>query len=76
MRKETAQEINRLSNKVQELEAKLKTATENLNFYKNQDAEKQRIIARLEAREERWKNFIPNLEAPAVEMPEPTKEDC
>ena len=75
MRKETVQEISRLANKVRELTAKLKTSTEALNFYKDQNAKQQTIIGQLEARLNLMRDFTPILEAPENDLPEPTKED-
>jgi len=83
MRKETAQEMSRLSNKITELESKLKGCTHSLNFYKEQNASMQQIIAHLEAkiekneaREKVWGQFVPYIEAPdTTEIPPLTKED-
>lgn len=75
MKKETIQEINRLSNKVRELQAKLDQAVHSLNFYKEQNAKHQQIIGQLEAKEQ-VPYFKPDLNAaPVQELPEITKED-
>ena len=73
--KELTAEINRMQNKIKELEAKLNTATENLNFYKDQNAKHQQIIGQLQARLHVFRDSMPVLEAPAVDLPHLTKED-
>ena len=75
MTKETIQEINRLANKVRDLQAKLDHSMQALNFYKDQNAKLQTSIGQLESRMHVYRDSMPVLEAPAVDLPHLTKED-
>lgn len=75
MTKETIQEINRLANKVRDLQAKLDHSMQALNFYKDQNAKLQTSIGQLESRMHIYRDSMPVLEAPQTQLPDLTKED-